>query len=309
MTVPLVITVEVSLLLTGPALLAAAALLGALVGSSRPVRSVAVLLTYAAVELATLCRLMSTVDDIDALVERVLRTSYAALRTILDVRVELEDGSLTPEQVRTGNPLVVLSRHCGPGDTLYVAWLLVVHYRLRLRVVLKSLLRLEPALDLAADRLPLCFVRKHGARNRERIRELAASLRAGDALLLFPEGGNFSRLRWSRAVLGLIAAGRYLAALRARRRTHTLPPRRGGAAAALTGAPEADVMVLAHSGFTADGRDRPWWRLPVHRPLVVRTTLVQAAGVPRDPEDLTRWLEETWAQVDRWIAEHADESS
>jgi hypothetical protein len=253
-TVPLVITVEVSLLLAGPVLLAAAALFGALVGSSRPVRSVAVLLTYAAVELATLRRLMSSVDDIDALVERVLRTSYAALRTILDVRVELEDGSLTPEQVRTGNPLVVLSRHCGPGDTLYVAWLLVVHYRLRLRVVLKSLLRLEP-------------------------------------------------------VLGLIAAGRYLAALRARRRTHTLPPRRGGAAAALTGAPEADVMVLAHSGFTADGRDRPWWRLPVHRPLVVRTTLVPAAAVPRDPEDLTRWLEETWARVDRWIAERADESS
>ncbi|MCA1835173.1 MAG: hypothetical protein LC721_02045 [Actinobacteria bacterium] len=56
---------------------------------------------------------------------------------------------------------------------------------------------------------------------------------AGDALLLFPEGANFTWPRWRRAVLALSASGAHVAARRARRRTYTLPPHRGGATAAL----------------------------------------------------------------------------
>ena len=71
------------------------------------------------------------------------------------------------------------------------------------------------------------------------------------------------------------------------------------------GSPKADVLVLAHTGFAADGRDMPWWWLPVHRELLVRTILVPAATVPRDRETLAIWLDDTWSQVDTWVRNHA----
>jgi hypothetical protein len=94
-----------------------------------------------------------------------------------------------------------------------------------------------------------------------------------------------------------------LAARALRGHTHTLPPRRGGTTAALTGNPDADVLLLAHTAFTPDGRDRPWWRLPVHRTMLIRTTLIPAADVPREPAAIAGWLDETWSVVDGWIAE------
>jgi 1-acyl-sn-glycerol-3-phosphate acyltransferase len=179
---------------------------------------------------------------------------------------------------------------------------------MRLNVVLKSLLRVEPVVDLAGDHLPLCFVRRHG-HTRERIGELAAAMSSGDALLLFPEGRNFSRQRWLRTLAELVASGARRAARRMRRHTHTLPPHHGGAHAALAAAPHADVLLLAHAGFTADGRDRPWWRLPMHRPFLVRTTLVPAAEVPRGERALGLWLDRAWADVDDWIEYTVDDVS
>jgi 1-acyl-sn-glycerol-3-phosphate acyltransferase len=238
----------------------------------------------------------------------VLDRAYTAVRSILDVRLVLEKGSVTPEQVSTTNGLLVLARHCGPGDSLFIAWLLVVHYKLRLRAVLKSTLRWEPTLDLASEHLPLCFIGHHGRRGlraRNRIHDLAAGMSRGDALLLFPEGANFTWPRWRRAVLALYASGAHGAARRARRRTHTLPPHRGGAAAALMGSPTADVLVVAHTGLAPDGRGRPWWRLPIHHQLLVRTVLAPAATVPRDRETLASWLDDAWSQVDKWVQKHA----
>jgi 1-acyl-sn-glycerol-3-phosphate acyltransferase len=308
LTVPTVVVVEVLLLLTAPLSLAVATLVGFGVRSSRPLRTVALVIAYAGIELVTLRRILRAEEtDWDDLLRDVAQSAYTALRRILDVRVELEAGSATPEEMRTGNPVIVLARHCGPGDSLFIAWLLVVHYGLRLSIVLKSLLRAEPMLDLAGDHLPLCFIAHRGRRARDQVEGFAASLSPGDALLLFPEGGNFSWQRWRRAVSSLAAAGAFGAARRARSRTHTLPPRRGGAVAALTGSPNADVLLLAHNGFTADGRDRPWWRLPMHRPMMVRTTLVPSATVPRDSDALTAWLEARWAQVDKWVESHSDD--
>jgi 1-acyl-sn-glycerol-3-phosphate acyltransferase len=305
-TIPLVAMVEILLLAVSPVAVLIAAVVSVATGSTRPIRSVALVAAYAAVELSLLPRVLRADQDWDEFLRDVAGRAYTILRTVLDVRVELEDGSATPAQVATGNPLIVLARHCGPGDSLFIAWLLAVHYRLRLGVVLKSALRWEPVVDLAGDHLPLCFVHSHEHGARHRVAEVAAGMSAGDALLLFPEGGNFSWPRWRRAIASLAASGALRSARRARKRTHTLPPRRGGAGAALLGAPTADVLLLTHSGFAADGRDRPWWRLPVHRTLLVRTTVVAAAAVPRDEETLTAWLEATWSQVDTWVATHAD---
>jgi hypothetical protein len=75
----------------------------------------------------------------------------------------------------------------------------------------------------------------------------------------------------------------------------------------VTGAPGAYVLVLTHNGFCPDGRARPWWQLPVHRQLLVRTALVPADQL-LETDELDTWLENTWSQVDAWVAGHTDES-
>ena len=40
--------------------------------------------------------------------------------------------------------------------------------------------------------------------------------------------------------------------------------------------------------------------------LLIRTAVVPAAEVP-PPRQLGRWLEQTWTQVDSWVAAHAEQ--
>jgi hypothetical protein len=42
----------------------------------------------------------------------------------------------------------------------------------------------------------------------------------------------------------------------------------------------------------------------VHHELVVHTTLLPAATVPRDREALVGWLDDAWSQVDSWVHSH-----
>ena len=59
-----------------------------------------------------------------------------------------------------GRPLIVLSRHAGPGDSL-----LLIHYLLsvcerRPRVVMKATLQLDPSMDILANRVPNAFLHR-----------------------------------------------------------------------------------------------------------------------------------------------------
>jgi 1-acyl-sn-glycerol-3-phosphate acyltransferase len=305
-TVPLVTAVMVCLLVLGPLLLVVAGLASLAARSSRPVRTVALTMAYAFIELRTLGKL--AIDDLDSdrLVADFLSTAYAAVRRILDVEVVLDSQSVTPAEIPRNEPVIVLSRHCGPGDTVLVAWLLTVQYQLRVRVVLKAVLRCEPVLDFAGKRGCLCFLSR-GARARRQIHAQAASLTGGQALLLFPEGANFTWPRWHAAIAELRSTGRIREARRAFLHSHTLPPHAAGATAAVTAAPSANVLVLTHNGFCPDGRARPWWRLPIHRQLLVRTALVPADHLP-PPDHLRPWLERTWTHIDAWVAAHTDHS-
>jgi 1-acyl-sn-glycerol-3-phosphate acyltransferase len=305
-TVPLMSILMVFVLVLGPLLLTGAGITGLLTRSSRPARTVALLMTYAAIELRTLVKLLRGNDDCDQLMRDVLTSVYAAVRRILDVEVVLESASAKPDAIRRDEPLIVLSRHCGPGDSVLVAWLLAIEYRLQLRIVLKAVLQCEPLLDLGGELGCLCFLSR-GDRARAQIRGLAESLVGGQAMLLFPEGANFSWPRWRKAITQLRSTRGFRAAGRALRQSHTLPPRSGGAEAAVAGAPKANVLVVTHNGFCADGRARPWWQLPIHRQLLIRTVVVPAARIP-PPTRVGPWLERTWTQVDAWVAAHAEHS-
>jgi 1-acyl-sn-glycerol-3-phosphate acyltransferase len=303
-TVPLVAALMVFVLVSGPLLLAVAAVAGLATRSSRPVRTAALAMAYAFIELRTLVKLATGNLGGDRLMGDFLTTAYAAVRRILDVEVVLDPSSTTPAEIPHREPVIVLSRHCGPGDTVLVAWLLTVAYRLQVRIVLKAVLRCEPVLDFAGELGCLCFLAR-GGHARHQIHDLAASLTGGQALLLFPEGANFTLPRWRTAIAELRSTGRIREASRAFRQSHTLPPHTGGATAAVTGAPSANVLVLTHNGFCPDGRARPWWQLPIHRQLLVRTALFPAAELP-EPDQLSPWLERTWTQVDAWVAGHTD---
>jgi len=292
-----------------PLTLTVAALVCLATRSGLPLRTARLLVAYAWIELFVLPRLITAEeDDWDALLREVLDGLYRAMRRTLDVGVAVQGGSVPDAGLRGDGGVIVLARHCGPGDSVFLAWLLAVHHGLRLRVVLTALLRLEPSIDLAGDHLPLCFIGPRRRRARACVEDVARSMTSGDALLLFPEGQNFSRPRRRRALADLRDSGAFRRERRARRHTHTLPPRIGGTFAALTGAPDADVVLLAHSGFADDGRDRPVWRLPTHRTLLVHTTLVPSAEVPRHDDDaMSAWLDDAWARVDDWIATTVDD--
>jgi 1-acyl-sn-glycerol-3-phosphate acyltransferase len=306
-TVPLATAISACLLVVSPLLLVASALAAIAARSTRPARTVGLMMAYAVIELRTLVKVARGDVDGDRLMKDFLMAAYVAARKLLDVEVVLDPSSASPGSIPRDEAVIVLSRHCGPGDSVLIAWFLTFTYRLQVRIVLKAVLRYEPALDFASQRGCLYFLDR-GDRARQQIHDLAESLVGGQALLIFPEGANFTLPRWHAAIAELRKTGRVRAAGRALRRSYTLPPRAGGAAAAVSGAPEANVLVLTHNGFCPDGRARPWWQLPVHRQLLIRTTLVPAAQLP-EPDRLGPWLERTWTQVDAWVAAHTDDET
>src|SRR5262249_30194452 len=88
-------------------------------------------------------------------------------------------------------PLLVFFRHASPVDTILAPVALGNPLRLRLRYVLSRALLRDPAVDLLGQRLPNVFVDEtmvDDAAETARIRDLAADLAPGEAIVLHPEG-------------------------------------------------------------------------------------------------------------------------
>jgi 1-acyl-sn-glycerol-3-phosphate acyltransferase len=312
--VPLVVGVEALVVLAGPGLLVGAAVLSRRQGHRRVLRAVGFAVGYAALELATLRRVLGLrrVDSAagggnldaawQALVARYLARLYRLARLTLDIGLTVDPASDPPPN---GRPVLVLARHRGPGDSFLLAWLLVVRWRRRLGVVLTNRLRADPIVDFAGDRLPFCFVGGRGRRGHRAvlagIGRLAGAAGAQDAILLFPEGHNFSSGRRQAALARLRRLGERRLLRRATRLVRLLPPRPGGVAAALEARPDLTVIVLGHTGLGA--ADRPWWRLPVGSRVTVRTWVYPPGRTP-PPEvpAVQNWLLDRWAEVDAWLA-------
>ena len=161
-------------------------------------------------------------------------------------------------------PVIVLSRHAGEGDSLLVLHELLVRHRRRPRVVLHEALRLEPLIDILGHRLPNRFVDPRGGDTEGEIAAMAADLGDEDALLIFPEGGNFSPSRRRRAIERLRRAGHAEEAGWASAMRHVSAPRPGGALAAIAAAPHADVVFIGHAGAPVGIREL--WRGDGDRP-------------------------------------------
>jgi 1-acyl-sn-glycerol-3-phosphate acyltransferase len=200
-------------------------------------------------------------------------------------------------------PVLVLARHGGLGDSFALVWLLVGRYRRRTRVVLKEVLQWEPLLDVALNRLGGCFLPRRPAAGEElavRLAELAADLGPSDALLLFPEGGNWTPGRRLRAIVRLRIAHKQSAADAAAMMAHVLPPRPAGVFACLDARPGLPVVVFAHTGLdTLLTAGQVWQAIPFDRAMRVRWWPVPAA--PSGEPARLEWLTLEWAVVDEWI--------
>ena len=207
-------------------------------------------------------------------------------------------------------PVLVFSRHAGAGDSLILVHLLVNTYGRRPRIVLKDLLQWDPCVDIVLNRLPSRFISPNpppGAGVVDSIRALADGLERDGALILFPEGGNFSERRRRDAIERLERAGLVDAARAASSLQHVLPPRPGGAFAAIDAAPDADVLFVAHTGLEQLSSPRDLWSgLPMDREVRLSWWTVRAEEVPSDPDERARWLTEWWALLDSWIDQRRD---
>jgi 1-acyl-sn-glycerol-3-phosphate acyltransferase len=237
------------------------------------------------------------------LLGRALDQLMAAARRLFGYEVVLIGRELRIEQQ---HPLVVLARHAGPGDSFTLVHLLLTTYHRVPRVVLKEALQWDPGLDVVLNRLDSYFLPSKSGAGEDRaaaIADIVGTLVAGDALLLFPEGGNWTPRRHRRSVIALRRAGHVRAARRADARAHVLPPHPGGTVAALTARDDTDVLVIAHAGLdTLVNPGQMWAALPLtDRPMRIRAWLRPAAEVPRHEGAITPWLDEQWAEVDQWV--------
>ncbi|MFF4622343.1 1-acyl-sn-glycerol-3-phosphate acyltransferase [Nonomuraea jabiensis] len=241
-----------------------------------------------------------------ALIRWFLAKVHAAAVRIFRLTLEIQEPDLTAEErsARLTRPVIVLSRHAGPGDSFLLIYYLLAIYRRQPRIVMKAALQYDPSVDVVINRLPNAFVPRESGQKRiiEEIHRLAATMGDQDALVIFPEGGNFTPRRRRLAIRRLEEKGLAKEAKRARGMDHLLPPRPNGAITAIEACPSADVIFVAHTGLDdLITLGDVWRKLPFNAQITAKWWRVPAAEIPAEREDRIHWLYDHWEQIDAWI--------
>lgn len=295
-----------------PVLLGLAELSAAVRRDRRPVMFVRVLVAYFAYELGTLvgCGVLWVAGG-----RRRVRAHWRLLRwfvaglaggitSALEISIEPEPSPEAETALRTDGPLLVFSRHAGPGDTLFLAHRLLSEFDRLPSVVFKESLAIDPSIDLLSHRLPHAVLDTSDRDECEtEITRVSGQLGPRGALLLFPEGGNFTEERRRSALDRLRRKGRDRQAAQAEQMPRVLPPHPIGVQCALAANPDADVVFAAHTGLGLAASPGALWRdVPAGRTLRTRMWLVPARQVPTDRDAQAEWLYEWWQRIDDWIA-------
>jgi 1-acyl-sn-glycerol-3-phosphate acyltransferase len=200
-------------------------------------------------------------------------------------------------------PMLVLARHAGPLDSFLLVHELMREYGRRPRIVLKSTFQWDPLIDVLLNRLPTRFIASARAGVADTIGALAADLGPDDALVIFPEGANFTPGRRERGIERLEREGLHDRAARARRLRHLLPPRPAGTFAAIGSASDADIVFVAHTGLEHLDDVRDIWRgMPMDTAVRARFWTVPAEDVPATAATRIDWLSDWWDRLDDWLA-------
>lgn len=318
------LVVSVLVLLASPVLLAGAELVGAVTRDRRHPIAARIVIAYFWRELSTLaacggvwllsgCGLLMRTRRVQDWHWRLLGwfvsgLAQAALEAV-QITVVDEGSEEAVAALAADGPLLVFSRHAGPADTVLLIDRLLRHFRRRPSVVFKEAIALDPSVDLISHRLPHAVIDVDDREECEaRITRTAASLDGRGALLLFPEGGNFTPDRRRAALRSLLRRGHRQAAARGAEMQHVMPPRPSGALTALDAAPEASVIFAGHTGLGLAAYPGEIWReLPVGGCLYTRMWLVPRSEIPAGAEERQTWLNEWWKRIDDWIDGHGTE--
>lgn len=236
------------------------------------------------------------------LLRGVLRPLIATAERAFNLRIDSEIETIEGSEEA---PWLVLCRHAGPGDSFLLTHGLLVDDDRRPRIVLKADLQWEPMIDVILNRLPARFVRPGGGGGEviASIGELSAGMGPRDALVIFPEGGNYTEPRRLRSIAKLEERGEHELAERARAMRNVIAPRPGGTLAAIDRAPEDTVVVLvAHSGLEDLSSAVDLWRgLPMDAAVRSHSWEVPVGEIPRTHGEQVGWLFDRFAEIDAWI--------
>ena len=318
---PLVILLTIVLLTAMPLWLLIAVLLSPIVpGRLRPLRLMSIAMLHLVLESILLVELFGLwiASGFGAFIRRPFfeRIHYDLVQTYLVVffrearrvlRLKIVTEGPAPD-AHPGEPLLVCCRHAGPGDSFTLMYALMHWYGREPRVVLRDTLQWDPAIDVILNRLPSRFVSPKGSPGQDleaQVGALARNLDHNDAFVIFPEGGNFTPERRQRAIDKLRRLGLEAMAARAERMENVLAPRPGGLLAALDAAPEADVVLVAHTGLDHMLTIADVWReIPMDKQIIMRWWRVPREEIPAGREERIDWLFSWWERIDRWIDEH-----
>ncbi|KRE38992.1 hypothetical protein ASG73_01090 [Janibacter sp. Soil728] len=241
-------------------------------------------------------------EDHFALIQRALRNVLFTARRVVGFHIEIE-GELTVG--RPGHPLVVISRHAGPADSLAIAWLLASTAGRIPRIVLADAMLWDPGISMVLQRLDSYFVPSRSGAGDDRtkgVADLAATLSAKDAMLIFPEGRNWTRDRHEDQVRDLRARGEADRLAAAVARPWVLEARSRGVASIRQHAPDADVMVIAHTGLDMiSGPAAVIRNVPFRNRLLIRGRTYRSEDVPTDTGEVAEWLDARWGEVNHWV--------
>lgn len=315
---PAVVVGVVAAAVTLPVIILAAAFISRYVpGRWRILRIVWFLFLYLLVEAASLTtmfslwvlsgfgRNLSSPSFLEAhyrLLAWMLRRVVASAKFTFKLNI-IREGPPPTTGVR-GRPIMVLSRHAGPGDSLLLMDALANTFRRQPRIVMKEFLQWDPMVDVILSRIPSAFVGGPRDALLETIAEMASGMGERDAFMIFPEGANYSEKRARRSIEKLREMGRPDLAERARELKNTLPPRSTGVGTALSHAPAAtDVFFVGHAGLETFVTPGDIWRgIPIDTDVKARVWYVPAEDIP-PPDEQEAWLFEVWSEIDGWITD------
>jgi 1-acyl-sn-glycerol-3-phosphate acyltransferase len=299
---PVWLAFALAVLACAPVLAGLARLAGRVSGRPEPVALIRLLLVYVTGELAVLLRPAAAheyrIHQVTTFLDEVVST---ALRTLdLDVHFTA-DAEASAVLERRERPVLVFSRHAGPGDSVLLVHMLLAKYGREPGIVMKEILTLDPVVGHIARHLPSALI-DNAVDDADEIRDVGRDLGPAGALLLFPEGGNFTPERRARAIDWLRRNGEPERAARAEALEHMFAPRPRGALAALAGAPHADVIFSAHTGLgrAASGLSL-LTELPRDTTIQVRLWHVPHDTVPAGEAARVAWLDDWWARLDAWV--------
>lgn len=221
-----------------------------------------------------------------------------AARPTLGARVEWHTPALPPGR------LIVLARHASLFDSALPALHLNATLGRPIHYVLKTELQVDPCLNIYGRRLGNHFVDRAGDADAE-VAAIAAMGREAEsdaAVIIFPEGRIATRNSRARVRASLLERGAHDAVALADELQSLLPPKPAGTVALLEAMPDADVVLLAHTGLEGVARLRGLRnRIPLRRPVPVELTVVPRQDVPDAVEEIPAWLNDRWREIDAWV--------